>query len=73
VQEQPVLSEAEWLLVLELLERESFDLPGEIHHTDKRAYRAELRNRMDLVTDVMARIRRQLPDSVPAEDRFSQS
>lgn len=73
MQEQPVLSEAEWLLVLELLERESYDLPGEIHHTDKRAFRAELKNRMDLVMDVMARIRRHLPDSVPAEDRFSRA
>ena len=31
--EEPKLSEAEWALILELLERERSELPVEIHHT----------------------------------------
>jgi hypothetical protein len=67
---EPVLSEAEWRLVLELLERESHYLPVEIHHTDKRSYRADLRSRLDIITDMAERIRRHIPDAVVAEERL---
>ena len=69
--QQPVLSEAEWRLVLELLERESYYLPVEIHHTSKRAYRADLRSRFDIVTDMADRIRRHMPDVVLTEERLA--
>jgi hypothetical protein len=68
---EPVLSEAEWRLVLELLERESHYLPVEIHHTDKRSYRSDLRSRLDIITDMAERIRRHIPDAVLDEERLA--
>jgi len=69
--QQPVLNEAEWRLVLELLERESYYLPVEIHHTDKRSYRADLRSRLEIITDMAERIRRHMPDAVLTEERLA--
>ncbi len=69
--QQPALNEAEWRLVLELLERESYYLPVEIHHTDKRAYRADLRSRLDVISDMAERIRRHMPDAVLSEERLA--
>ncbi len=66
--QQPVLTEAEWRLVLELLERESYYLPVEIHHTHKRSYRADLRSRLDVISDMAERIRRHMPDAVLSEE-----
>ena len=43
---QPVLTEAEWNIILELLARERRDLPIEIHHTSTRKYRDMLRDRL---------------------------
>ena len=40
--DQPRLSEGEWALVVELLERELEELPVEIHHTRTSSYREEL-------------------------------
>jgi hypothetical protein len=55
--EQPKLSEAEWALVIQLLEREHHDLPGEIHHTRVSSYREELKRRMELVKNLLDRLR----------------
>ena len=55
--EQPKLSAAEWALVIELLEREHHDLPGELHHTRLASYREELRRREALVKDLLGRLR----------------
>jgi hypothetical protein len=40
--EQPNLSEAEWALMVELLQREHHELPAEIHHCRVAGYREEL-------------------------------
>ena len=56
MREHPVLSEHEWDLVLELLERERFQLPIEIHHTRTRTLREELRTRLAVVEDLVLRV-----------------
>jgi hypothetical protein len=53
---QPALTDAEWRLVTELLERERMQLPVEIHHTTARAYREQLRTRLHLVENLLTRI-----------------
>lgn len=58
--EQFHLSEAEYALVIELLEREYRDLPGELHHTDKSSYREELRNRKEVVRSLLDRLKEEL-------------
>ena len=52
---QPVLTEAEWNIILELLARERRDLPIEIHHTSTRKYREELRDRLRTIEDLLER------------------
>ena len=52
---QPVLTEAEWALILELLARERHDLPIEIHHTSTRKYREELRDRLRVIEQMLTR------------------
>lgn len=54
--DQSALSDAEWRLVIELLERERTLLPIEIHHTTARAYREQLRKRMELVETLLSKI-----------------
>ena len=54
---QPVLEEAEWALVAELLEEERRELPIEIRHTDSRAYREQLHRRLELVDALLQRLR----------------
>lgn len=55
--EQPKLTEAEWALIVELLEREFEDLPVEIHHTRSATYREELRARREMVRSLLERLR----------------
>jgi hypothetical protein len=54
---QPKLSEAEWALVIELLESEQGELPVEIHHTRSSHLREELRRRAEMVQDLLSRLR----------------
>ena len=54
--EQPTLSDAEWALVVDLLQREHHDLPAEIHHTRVASYRAELRRRHEMVHCLLERL-----------------
>jgi predicted mannosyl-3-phosphoglycerate phosphatase (HAD superfamily) len=54
--DQPVLSEGEWALVVDLLEREKADLPAEIHHTRTATVRAELHERLDMVRRLLDRL-----------------
>lgn len=51
------LSEAEWTLMVELLERELSDLPVEIHHSRVASMREELSARRDLVRGLLDRLR----------------
>jgi hypothetical protein len=55
--DEPRLSDAEWALVLELLEHERTNLPVEIHHTRSASVRAELHQRAAMVQDLLARLR----------------
>jgi hypothetical protein len=55
--DEPKLSEDEWALVVQLLERELSDLPVEIHHTRSSAVRAELHQRLELVKNLIDRLR----------------
>jgi hypothetical protein len=56
--DQPKLSEAEWDLVVELLERERTELPVEIRHTRSSNFRDELHRREDMVGDLLKRLRK---------------
>lgn len=52
----PTLTDQEWTIVVDLLERERRDLPAEVHHTDNRAYRHGLQERLDVVTSLIERL-----------------
>ncbi len=52
------LSEAEWELLVELLERERSELPSEIHHTRTSSLREELRQRQAMVRGLLERLSR---------------
>ncbi len=54
--EQPVLSDAEWALAVELLQREHHELPTEIHHCRVNDYRDELRQRRAMVKNLLERL-----------------
>jgi hypothetical protein len=54
--QQPGLSEAEWALVVELLQREYHDLPAEIHHTRVASFREELRRREAMIKSLLERL-----------------
>lgn len=56
MREQPLLSDAEWALVIELLERERHELPAEIHHTKTSALRDALRRRRAAVDQLLDRL-----------------
>lgn len=56
IQEQPVLSNTEWGLVVELLERERANLPIEIHHTATRNFRDQLKKRLESVEALLSRL-----------------
>jgi hypothetical protein len=55
--DEPRLSDGEWALVVELLERERNELPVEIHHTDNANVRTELHHRAEMVRELLARLR----------------
>ena len=50
------LTNAEWEILRELLSRESRELKTEIHHTDARKYRHDLRSRLKLIEELLERI-----------------
>ena len=54
---QPELTEAEWELVIEMLERERGELPSEIRHTRTSSVHDELRQREDAVRCLLNRLR----------------
>jgi hypothetical protein len=55
--DQPKLSEEEWALVLELLERERGELPVEVHHTRNSQVRGDLQRRAHVVQELLNRLR----------------
>jgi hypothetical protein len=46
---RPELSQDEWALVVQLLERERSELPPEIHHTTSNTMRQHLHERLEMV------------------------
>ncbi|MBN2474606.1 MAG: hypothetical protein JXB62_08355 [Pirellulales bacterium] len=54
--DQPTLSEAEWSLVADLLERERGELSVEIRHTRTSTVREELRQREKTVKGMLNRL-----------------
>jgi hypothetical protein len=54
---QPTLTDAEWKLVIELLQRERRELPAEIHHTDATDVRERLHYRVAAIDNLLARLR----------------
>jgi hypothetical protein len=55
--DEPRLSDEEWALVVELLERERGELPVEIHHTRNAGVRADLHQRDQVVRGLLDRLR----------------
>ena len=55
--EQPKLSDAEWALLIDLLQQERDQLPVEIHHTRSTAFRGELQRRRQMVETLLERLR----------------
>ncbi len=51
------LNDEEWELVIDLLESERKELPGEIHHTDSPDYKSGLLQRLDLVNRLLTTLR----------------
>jgi hypothetical protein len=54
---EPMLSEREWALIVELLECEQNDLPSEIHHTRSSSVRTELQERLALARGILEHLR----------------
>lgn len=55
--DQPILSDAEWALVVELLEQELHELPVEIRHTRSSSYSEDLHRRLEMVRQLLDRLR----------------
>ena len=53
---QPELSDAEWALIVELVQRERSELPPEIHHTRTMAMREDLHRRLELVENLLKKL-----------------
>ncbi len=54
---QPILSDAEWALMIDLLAMEQSELPVEIRHAQIGPARAELHRRKEMVDDLLKRLR----------------
>jgi len=55
--DEPKITEAEWALIVEMLERERSELPVEIHHTRSSSVRVELQERSEMVRSLLVRLR----------------
>lgn len=55
--QQPNFTEAEWGLIVELLEREQSELPREIRHTRTSSVREELRERLKTIGTLLDQLR----------------
>jgi hypothetical protein len=54
--DRPILSDAEWALIVELLQEERDELPLEIHHSQTSDYRDRLRERQEMVSSLLDRL-----------------
>ena len=55
--DSPRLTEEEWTLVIDLLQREHDELPVEIHHCRVASFREDLHRRMTMIQDLLNRLR----------------
>ncbi len=55
--DEPRLTQSEWALVVELLERERNELPVEHHHSRNARVRAALEQRAEMVRDLLGRLK----------------
>ncbi len=55
--DEPKLTDAQWALVVELLERERNELPVEHHHSRNARVRASLDQRAAMVRELLARLK----------------
>jgi hypothetical protein len=53
MEKQPRLSDAEWAMIIELLNRERGELPAEIHHCRNTRVREDLRQRLQRVRTLL--------------------
>ena len=67
IRPQTELSDAEWDLIVELLDAKRVELPAEIHHTSTSAYRNELRHRLELVEGLLEKLKPFAPTDAPGE------
>jgi hypothetical protein len=56
MRDQPILSEAEWGLVVELLQLELRELPVEIRHAGSQEARQDLHHRLEMVQTLLQRL-----------------
>jgi hypothetical protein len=56
MREQPILSDAEWALIVEMLQLELRELPVEIRHAGGSKAREDLHHRRDMVQSLLSRI-----------------
>ena len=66
--EKPILTDQEWDLAVDLLERRRNELAVEIRHTSTREMREKLRAQLDLVSGLLAKVQSaRAPAGVPAD------
>ncbi len=56
MRDQPILSDAEWSLVVELLQLELRELPVEIRHAGSQETRHDLHQRLEMVQSLLQRL-----------------
>ena len=56
MRDQPMLSETEWGLVVELLQLELRELPVEIRHAGSHEARQEMHHRLEMVQSLLLRL-----------------
>ena len=54
--DQPILTESEWALVIELLQLEQRELPVEIRHATGLVAREEMHRRLQMVQSLLSRL-----------------
>lgn len=65
MQSKLVVSDEEWQLIRELLEREQSQLGVEIHHSRTGSFKHALRDRYDLISRILARSHGLKPPDAP--------
>lgn len=59
----PTLQDEELRIIVELLETERGELPGEIHHTDTSEYKEQLQKRLEIVEHLIEKLKAEIAAS----------